>query len=178
MLPVLQAAAARLDRGGLLQGQRLAAMLGPQAGRVLGPAWYGYATAGTLTTARSPAVRALGEQDLPRLAGLHEQTPPAERDESGTTGLPAFGYLDGPDLLAIACLGTWQAMPTVGVLTHPLARGRGLASLVVAAAAREGLSRSTVAQYRAWQRNRASIAVATRCGFTYYCDGLVIDLLR
>jgi len=31
--------------------------------------------------------------------------------------------------------------------------------------------------YRAWLRNTASIALACRCGFAYYCDGLLIDLL-
>ena len=86
---------------------------------------------------RSPAVRALGERDLPRLAALHGQTPVAEREESGTTGLPAFGYLHEPDLLAVACLGSWHEMPTIGVLTHPGARGRGLAAMVTTAAAAE-----------------------------------------
>jgi predicted GNAT family acetyltransferase len=70
----------------------------------------------------------------------------------------------------------WHEMPTIGVLTHPLARGRGLAGLVVTAAAREGLTRRSVVQYRAWRRNTASITVAVRCGFTHYCDGLVIHL--
>jgi GNAT superfamily N-acetyltransferase len=177
VLTVLQAAAGRLATDDLLQGQHLAAMLGRQAGWVLGPAWYGYATAGTLAPAHGLEVRALGEQDLPRLARLHAQTPAAERDESGTTGLPAFGYLDGPDLLAVACLGIWHDMPTVGVLTHPQARGRGLARMVVTAAARQGLTHRAIVQYRAWRRNTPSIAVATRCGFSHYCDGLVIDLI-
>ena len=174
-LPVLYAAA-RLETGALLQGRHLANLLGSRAGRVLGPAWYGYVTAELLASVHSPAVRALGDQDLPGLARLREQTPAAERDESGTTGLPAFGYLDGPDLLAVACLGSWHAMPTVGVLTHPGARRRGLATMVVTAAAAQGLTWRPVVQYRAWHRNTASIAVATRCGFSHYCDGLVIDL--
>ncbi len=62
-------------------------------------------------------MRPLREQDLPLLAGLHEETPRAERAESGTTGLPAFGYSDDGELLAVACLGMWQGMPTIGVLT-------------------------------------------------------------
>jgi RimJ/RimL family protein N-acetyltransferase len=122
-------------------------------------------------------VRPLRAQDLPLLARLHEQTPAAEREESGTTGLPAFGYLDDGELQAVACLGMWHEMPTIGVLTHPQARGRGLAGLVVTAAAREGLNRRAVVQYRAWRHNTASVAVAVRCGFTHYCDGLIIDLL-
>jgi GNAT superfamily N-acetyltransferase len=154
----------------------LAAALGHRAGRVLGPAWYGYATAVTLQPRDNPAVRALTEEDMPLLARLHDQTPPADRDESGTTGLPAFGYVRDGALLAIACLGSWREMPTIGVLTHPRARGQGLATAVVIAAAREGLDRRPVVQYRAWRVNTASITVATRAGFTHYCDSLVVDL--
>jgi GNAT superfamily N-acetyltransferase len=174
VLPALHQAM-RASHGDLAEGHHLAAALGPLASRVQGPAWYGYATAQTLGPAASQA-RPLREPDLPLLAALHERTSPAERDESGTTGLPAYGYLDDGELQAVACLGMWHGMPTIGVLTDPRARGRGLASLVVTAAAREGLSRRPVIQYRAWRRNTASIAVAVRCGFTHYCDGLVIDL--
>jgi hypothetical protein len=174
--PVLRAAAAQADAGNLLQGDHLAAALAPRAGCLLGPAWYGYATADSLAAADSLAVRALGEADLPLLARLHEQVPPTERDESGTDGLPAHGYVEDGALLAVACLGVWQEMPTIGVLTHPRARGRGLASLVVAGAAREGLRRRSVVQYRAWLANTASISVAARTGFAHYCDALVIRL--
>jgi GNAT superfamily N-acetyltransferase len=175
-LPALYAAV-RASAGDLAEGHHLAAALGPMASGLMGPAWYGYATASTLGQERSPHVRRLREQDVPLLADLHEQTPQAEQEESGTTGLPAFGYLRDGELLAVACLGGWQGMPTIGVLTHPRARGRGLAGLVVTAAAREGLNRRPVVQYRAWQRNTASVAVATRCGFAHYCDGLVVDLV-
>jgi GNAT superfamily N-acetyltransferase len=153
----------------------VSAALGAGPGAVIGPAWYGYVTAASLTPVRSPAVRPLSPADLPLLARLHEQTPAPERDESGTTGLPAFGYFDGDALLAVACLGMWHQMPTLGVLTHPGRRGRGLAGAVVAAAAQAGLDRRAVVQYRAWRANMASIAVARRTGFVHYCDGLVID---
>ncbi len=91
--------------------------------------------------------------------------------------LPAFGYFHDGGLQAVACLGMWHGMPTIGVLTHPRARGRGLAGMVVTAAAWEGLNRRAVVQYRAWRRNTASIAVALRSGFVHYCDGLVIELV-
>ena len=155
---------------------RVSAALGASAGAVIGPAWYGYCTAASLVPQPSPAVRALSPADLPLLARLHDQTPAAQRDESGTTGLPAFGYFDQDGLLAVACLGVWHEMPTLGVLTHPRHRGQGLARGVVAAAARAGLSRRAVVQYRAWRVNAASIAVARRTGFAHYCDGVVIDL--
>ena len=167
----------RAARGDLADGADLTAALAPRASRVLGPAWYGYATVQALGPPAGRAVCPLSDQDLPLLVALHERTPPAEREESGTTGLPAFGYLENGELLAVACLGMWHGMPTIGVLTDPQARGRGLAGLVVSAAAREGLNRRAVVQYRAWRRNTASIAIAVRCGFAHYCDGLVIDLV-
>ncbi|MDR2988039.1 MAG: GNAT family N-acetyltransferase [Nocardiopsaceae bacterium] len=175
-MPALHAAVAG-NAVDLADGGRLAAAIGPGAGRVLGPAWYGYVTARTLRPLLDPAVRPLTEMDLPELARLRDRTPQAEREESGTTGLPAFGYLHNGELLAVACLGVWHGMPTIGVLTDPQARGRGLARLVVTAAAREGLSRRAVVQYRAWHRNSASIAVAARCGFEHYCDSLVIEFM-
>jgi len=175
VIPVLRGAMARADDETLLQGDHLAAAL-PRAGRVLGPAWYGYATAESLDEGGSPAVRPLGEPDLPLLARLHAQVPAAEREESGTTGLPAWGYVDDGGLLAVACLGSWRQMPTIGVLTHPGARRRGLAAMVVTAAAREGLRRRAVVQYRARCANTASISVARRSGFAHYCDALVIEI--
>jgi len=175
--PALHAMLEHASGTGALEAGNLAALLGPRAGRVLGPAWYGYATTGSLLAPRNTTVRPLTAADLPLLARLHEQTPPAQREESGTTGLPAFGYLEDGALLAVACLGMWQQMPTIGVLTHPRARRRGLAHAVVAAAAREGLNRRPVVQYRAWRPNTASLAVAARTGFTHYGDGLVIHLI-
>ena len=176
VIPLLRAAAARADREALLQGDHLAGALGARADQLRGPVWYGYATAETLAPGGSPAVRELSEADLPMLARLHEQVTVAERDESATTGLPACGYVDDGALLAVACLGEWQQMPTIGVLTHPRARGRGLAGLVVAAAGREGLRRRAVVQYRARHLNIASISVALRTGFRHYGDAVIVRL--
>jgi hypothetical protein len=143
--------------------------------RVLGPTWYGYATANSLADA-GDAVRALTEADLEALAELHRQTAPEQVDESGTDELPAFGVFDDDRLLAVACLKAWHEMPTIGVLTHQAHRSRGLARQVVVAAARAGLAQRPQVQYRAWHENRASIAVGHACGFAHYGDVCVIDL--
>src|SRR5215475_8126291 len=83
----------------LSEGQHLAATLGPRARRFLGPAWYGYVTEQTLGPLPGSEVRQLGESDLPLLARLRDRAPPAEREESGTTDLPAYGYLSEGELL-------------------------------------------------------------------------------
>ncbi len=175
-LPVLRNLQEWADGAGSVDASGLSAVPGLQAGRVLGPAWYGYATASSLPVLSSSAVRPLAAADLGLLARLHAGTPPAEVAESGTDGLPAFGYLDAGDLMAVACLGIWRGMPTIGVLTHPDARRRGLARAVVTAAAREGLRDRPVVQYRAWRVNSASVGVAARAGFTHFCDSIIIDV--
>ena len=177
VLPTVRATMTHPGDGLAELGRGLAEALAPRAGRLIGPAWYGYVSADTLTAAPGPGVvRALSQADLPLLARLHEQTPPGEVTESGTDGLPAFGVVEGGMLLAVACLGRWRAMPTIGVLTHPRARRRGLAAQVVTTAAAAGLGQRTVVQYRAFSANTASISVARRCGFAHYCDGLIVDL--
>jgi GNAT superfamily N-acetyltransferase len=193
VLPTVAAVTARAAGGVAELGSALAAGLGPQAGPLMGPAWYGYVSADLLTAEQSSPgrkhtlrrgaagagmVRALGAADLPLLARLHEQATPGEVAESGTDGLPAFGYIEAGALLAVACLGSWHVMPTIGVLTHPGARRRGLAARVVAAAAQAGLGRRAVVQYRAFSANTASISVARRCGFAHYGDALIIDVAR
>jgi len=144
--------------------------------RVLGPTWYGYTTAHEVADCDAATrVRALASGDLGALAVLHQQTPRDQVDESGTDGLPAFGIFDGRQLTAVACLKFLHQMPTIAVLTHPAHRGRGLATHVVAAAARAGLHWRPEVQYRAFHDNRASIAVARSCGFRHYGDSTVIQ---
>jgi GNAT superfamily N-acetyltransferase len=150
-------------------------VLADRVARVLGPTWFGYATAQSLADTGT-AVRELTVADLDALADLHRATPREQVDESGTDGLPAFGVFEGGRLVAVACLKAVYEMPTIAVLTHPAARGRGLARQVVATAARAALEQRPEVQYRAWRENYASIAVGRACGFAHYGDGCLIYL--
>jgi GNAT superfamily N-acetyltransferase len=163
-------------RPGVGVGQAAVGVLGGRVTRVVGPTWYGYATAHALTGSYAGVgVRELTSGDLDALAELHEQTPREEVNESGTDELPAFGIFDDSRLIAVACLKSWHQMPTIAVLTHPDYRGRGLATHVVAAAARAGLQHRSEVQYRAFHANAASIAVARSGGFRHYGDLTVIE---
>jgi GNAT superfamily N-acetyltransferase len=167
---------AALDGGPLSDGRGTVEALGRRVHRVLGPTCYGYVTADGVPAAGGQ-VRALGVDDLDALDVLHGRTAADQVDESGTDGLPAFGVFDGDQLLAVACLKSWHAMPTIGVLTDPAHRGRGMARQVVAAAARAGLARREEVQYRAFHDNRASVAVGRASGFVHYADHWVIELV-
>lgn len=92
-----------------------------------------------------------------------------------------YGYADRAGLLdgilrAAANLGQWRSMPSLGVLTHPAYRGRGLGRQVVRAAAHRALIDAPHVQYRAWSTNAASIAVAERVGFAFYARAAVVDI--
>jgi hypothetical protein len=174
-LPVLRSLQELAHGAGPVDASGLAAVPGCRHAGFSG-AWYGYATAGRPTAIPAAALRPLPAADLGLLARLHAATPAAEVAESGTNGLPAFCYFDAGDLMAVACLGTWHAMPTIGVLTHPQARGRGLARAVVTAATREGLKNRPLVQYRAWRVNSASLRVAEHTGSPTSATSLIIDV--
>ena len=55
--PALHAMAEQAGGSGALDAGHLAALLGPRASRVLGPAWYGYATRDSLLAPRGTTVR-------------------------------------------------------------------------------------------------------------------------
>lgn len=79
---------------GGLDTSHLDAVPGLRAGRILGPAWTGNATASGLSPMCRPAVRRLAAADLGLLARLHAAAPPAEVAESGTDeDLPSVGTL-------------------------------------------------------------------------------------
>jgi len=63
----------------------------------------------------------------------------------------------------------WRGLPAdVGVLTHPVHRGRGFAGRLVGAMVSAALPTVGVVRYRALTSNHASLAVAQRLGFEQY----------
>lgn len=148
----------------------LANAVGPWLDRALGINHLNYAAAGSL---RAPPV--VDTRDVisidptdPRLAALKARVAPAEWEEA--TMDEAFDQLvavvrDG-EIVAIAGYEDWDGLlAQVAVLTAPAHRGQGLAAFVGGVAARAGVARGLVAQWRVRPENHRSAAVAGRLGF-------------
>ena len=127
--------------------------------QVLGPAWYGYVSRLSLLDRDDGLVRGLTAADDEAVAALCNKVGPDEWNEAGMSTGADFGHFQDQQLLAAANLGEWRGVPTLGVLTHPDWRGRGLGSTVVRLAARHALQRSDLIQYRARVSNAASIVL-------------------
>ena len=116
--------------------------------------------------ARGPEAAGLGGQDA-SLRLFLAAADPAERDESGLAGItsPAFAVVRSGRVLSAAGYRRWpNGFAHLCVLTAAGARGRGLARLAGAAAARHALAAGLVPQWRA--RLESSRAVARALGFT------------
>lgn len=117
---------------------------------------------------RTPA-RQLGPADLGAVAALHARVDAADLAAAGpspATSLLCLGSHHGEELVAVAAVvATPAGPPEVSILVDPRARGHGLAhrlelQLVAAAA-----GRWTWLQHRTIDSDRASQALARRCGF-------------
>jgi GNAT superfamily N-acetyltransferase len=111
-------------------------------------------------------VRLLLPPDGPLLDDLVRAAGPEEAEEADVSiAHPcAVGILDGGRLVAAASLiDVGRTAVDVGVLVHPQARRRGLATAVVADISSRAGDR--LVQYRCERGNEASAKVALACGF-------------
>lgn len=121
-------------------------------------------------------VRELTASDAEAAAALCIKVGPEEWNEAGMSTGVDFGHFQDQLLVAAANLGEWGGVPSLGVLTHPDWRGRGLGRAVVRRATVHALQRSDLIQYRARVSNAASVALASRAGFFHYGTAVVVDV--
>ena len=76
-----------------------------------------------------------------------------------------IGWFAESELLSIGSLIVENEIADIGILTHPQARGKGLARQVVRALIVEGLKINKLVQYTSMQKNTASVALAESLGF-------------
>jgi GNAT superfamily N-acetyltransferase len=140
--------------------------------QILGPSWHGFTDAGHFT----PAVPGAGR---PLLAGLREACGEADWAEGG------FGHPDGVlygieedgRLAAAGNLTLFRGYPAdVGLLTHPAARGRGLARQIAVQMIGDALPVAGIIRYRALTTNSPSLAIARSLGFAGYGQNLIARL--
>lgn len=145
---------------------------------VLGPSWHGFTDAGHFL----PAVPAAGhrlDSDDPLLAGLRDACGEAEWAESGFADPDGvtYGIEERGRLVAAGNLTAFRGHPAdVGLLTHPAARGRGLARQVAVRMIQDALPAAGVIRYRALVANSPSLAIAGALGFAGYGQNLMARL--
>lgn len=119
--------------------------------------------------------RRINPDDAGALNDLNRAVPSAEWTAAGFSGHPAvlFGLFEDGRLLAAANLTSGPDVATdIGVLTHPDARGRGLAVQVAAAAALQAIALHGIARFRVLTTSPGRPTIADRLGFERYGHNL------
>ena len=157
----------------------LGRMFGAAVGRVVGPAWLGYADASDHRPAPTRGTRLLGEQDQSQLRRLAAACGPTAWEHSGIDSgrPPVFGCFAGDTLAAAGMLEPWgDRLLQVGIVTDPAYRGRGYGKAVVSTMTAHGLALGGVVQYRTLEANLASVGIARSLGFQPFARTLAIRL--
>ncbi len=133
-----------------------------------------------LATPQMPdaAIRPLGPEDTPHLAGLSREASWIGVTWGGPQGLAASGYAWGAfvqgKLASVACtffLG--ERYEEIGVVTEPGFRGRGLSTACAAALCRAIRSRGRIPSWSTSPDNLASLRVAKKLGFVHQRDDVL-----
>jgi len=146
--------------------------------QVLGPSWHGFTDAAHFTPAGPGAGRRLG-RGSPLLAGLREACGEAEWAEGGFADPDGviYGIEEDGRLAAAGNLTPFRGYPAdVGLLTHPAARGRGLAKQLAVQMIGDALPAAGIIRYRALVTNSPSLAIARSLGFAGYGQNLIARL--
>jgi GNAT superfamily N-acetyltransferase len=156
----------------------LAGLAGVTQPQVHGPSWHGFTDAVHFRPVVPAAGRRLDRAD-PLLAGLRAACGDADWAESGFTGPDGVVYgIEQDGRLAAAGnltpFGGHRA--DVGLLTHPAARGRGLATRIAVRMITDALPAAGLVRYRALASNTPSLAIASSLGFAGCGQNLMTPL--
>jgi GNAT superfamily N-acetyltransferase len=146
---------------------RLAALAGVTGPRVHGPSWHGFTDAAHFRPAVPAAGRRLDRAD-PLLAGLRAACGDGEWAEGGFAHPDGvvYGIEERGGLVAAGNLTPFRGHPAdAGLLTHPEARGRGLATRIAVRMITDALPAAGLVRYRALASNAPSLAIARSLGF-------------
>jgi ribosomal protein S18 acetylase RimI-like enzyme len=146
-------------------------------GLALGPSWHGYLHGADFSYEATGIGRQLTTDDAPAVGAFKTSVPAADYEEAGfDKGMPAgiWGAFDGGSLVAMSHATTVGKLADIGVVTTPAARGRGIATALVADMLAGSFLEHDVARYRARVSNQPSLALAKRLGFEGYGENVAI----
>ena len=147
--------------------------------RIVGPAWQGYVAAAAFRPLGAGAARMLSPSDHAALRELAQSCVPEEWAHGAIDrgGAPVFAVFDGDDIVSAASvLGIGEGVPSIGVVTHPMHRGRGHGGMAVASATAYGLERVGFVTYQTLVSNTHAVAIARKLGFEQYATTLAVRL--
>ena len=173
ILPRLSEQAASWSRSTLENptalGQQLASVID---GKIIGPAFIGYATEDCLRSDAAKTARQLDERDRDAVEKLCTKCSAEEWEHGGSEfgKDPAFGAFDvDGSLVAMARFEIWHGkIAHMSLVTDRDRRARGHGAAAVALAARHALNSGLLPQYRTLKSNSASIRLAEKLGFEEY----------
>jgi RimJ/RimL family protein N-acetyltransferase len=146
---------------------------------VIGPAWLGYADAGTFRPHQRSAARLLMAADEAAFLRFRAACPPQDWDHGGSVfgEPPLAGQFIGDTLVALAGYERWgNQIAHIAVVTHPDYRGQGYGTCVVSLLAETVLTQGLIPQYRTLRANTPSMAIAEALGFCGYAETIAIRL--
>jgi GNAT superfamily N-acetyltransferase len=158
----------------------LIAQVGLCIDRLIGPAFLGYADAGTFQPNHTGAVRLLTPGDAAAFHTFRMACPPMEWDHGGSAfgADPLAGYFVTDQLVALAGYELWgTTIAHIGVVTHPQQRGRGYGKGVVSFLSAQVLQDQRIPQYRTLCSNTPALQLARALGFVGYAESLAVRLV-
>ncbi|MGM0928613.1 MAG: GNAT family N-acetyltransferase [Actinomycetota bacterium] len=157
-------AAAPYSDDELAEHQTLMQVSREHGGHGLGKAVLSYADDLPVVQPEREVTVSTAGSDVARLEGM---CPPDDIHDVALAGMDkSFVLLDGSTPMAGAGYKEWQQiLANVGVLTAPGYRRRGAGALIAAIAGHEALSSGLIPQWRSYESNEASRALAASLGF-------------
>lgn len=149
--------------------------------RVVGPAFVGYADAGTFRAASRAGTRLLTADDRDRFERFRQACSALEWEHGGSElGVqPVAGCFVGGEIVAASGFELWgERIAHIAVVTHPAHRGLGYGARVVSAIAAVALEGGLIPQYRTLMSNTPSMNIGAALGFVPYAETLALRLVQ
>lgn len=148
--------------------------------RVVGPAFVGYADAGTLQAQPNAGTRLLTADDRDHFERFRRACSALEWEHGGSElgAQPVAGCFVGDEIVAASGFELWgEQIAHIAVVTHPAHRGRSYGVGVVSAIAAVALERGLIPQYRTLMSNTPSMKIGAALGFVPYAESLALRLV-
>ena len=170
-----------LPPAAMLERVAVVNVFGREISRLVGPSYQGFLERDGFRPSPDASVRPLTPDDRATVAKFLNARDEAERSDSGlTSDNPAlFGRFEGETLVALGGILPWASYAAnLGVIVHPLHRGRGFAKTVTSAVIEGILAQDKVVLYQTLLGNQAAVRLAASLGCEEYARMLYVGFAQ